>query len=184
MDVNYLLMKSKIKHEKKLTKLKKKYGHINNFVKQKEQVVEEAKTNNQQVNVCYLSSNQLKDKLKNIEAKTVPTTNKKRNRNKKVGINKNINHTPDKHAPRKVCSIYGCSNHLAMQCKTIVPPVFSQSILATVIQNFIGFSQMPFMSNPYYLYGNASMTPMPWGTLTINNSFAYIYPENASKSYS
>ena len=43
---------------------------------------------------------------------------------------------------------------------------------------------MPFLPNPYYLYGNASMTPMPWGTPTVNNSFAYTYPENASKSYS
>ena len=65
MDVNYMLMKNKIKHEKKLAKLKKNYGHINNFVKKKEQEVE-AKTNNQQVNVGYLSSKQLKDKLKNI----------------------------------------------------------------------------------------------------------------------
>ena len=28
------------------------------------------------------------------------------------------------------------------------------------------------------------MTPMPWGTPNVNNSFAYIYPENASKGYS
>ena len=106
MDVNYLLMKNKIKHEKKLAKLKKKYGHLNNFVKQKEQTVE-AKTNNQQVNVGYLSSKQLKDNLENIEIKSVPTIKKKRNRNGKVGINKNNNYTPDKHAPRKVCSKCG-----------------------------------------------------------------------------
>ena len=73
MDENNLLMKSKIKQEKKLAKLKKKYGHLNNFVRQKEQHVE-AKTNNQHVNVGYLSSKQLKDKLENIEAKTVPIT--------------------------------------------------------------------------------------------------------------
>ena len=43
---------------------------------------------------------------------------------------------------------------------------------------------MPFLPNPYYLYENASMTPMQWGTPTVNNSFAYTYPENSSKSYS
>ena len=55
---------------------------------------------------------------------------------------------------------------------------------AQVDQNFSGFAQMPFLPNPYYLYGNASMTPMPWSTPTVNNSFAYTYLENASKSYS
>ena len=55
MDVNYLLMKSKMKQEKKLVKLKKKYGNLNNFVKQKKQDVE-VKTNNKHVNVGYLSS--------------------------------------------------------------------------------------------------------------------------------
>ena len=40
-----------MKQERKLAKLNKKYGNLNNFVKQKEQVVEEAKTNIQQVNV-------------------------------------------------------------------------------------------------------------------------------------
>ena len=183
-DVKYQLMKSKINQEKKLAKLKKKYGNLNNFVKQKEQVVEEAKTNIQQVNVGYLSSKQLKDKLENIETKTVPIPKKKKNRNGKVGINKNINYTPDKHAPRKVCSKCGSSNHLAMQCKNVVPPVFSQSMPVNVDQNFSGFPQMSFLPNPYYLYGNASMTSMPWGTPTVNNSFAYTYPENVSKSYS
>ena len=33
MDVKYQLMKNKMKQEKKLAKLKKKYGHLNNFVK-------------------------------------------------------------------------------------------------------------------------------------------------------
>ena len=71
-----------------------------------------------------------------------------------------------------------------MQCKNVVPPIFSQSIPANVDMNSSGFPQMPFMPNPFYLYGNASMTPMSWGTPTVNNSFAYTYPENASKSYS
>ena len=183
-DGKYQLMKSKINQEKKLAKLKKKYGHLKNFVKQKEQVVEEAKSNIQHVNVGYLSSKQLKDKLENKEIKPVSITKKKKNRNGKVGIDKNSNYTPDKHAPRKVCSKYGSSNHLAMQCKNVVPPVFIQSIPTNVDQNFSGFPQMPFLPNPFYLYGYATMTPMPWGTPTINNSFAYNYPENTSKSYS
>ena len=112
--------------------MKKKYGHLNNFFKQKEQVVEEAKTNSQQVNVGYLSNKQLKYKLENIKTKTVPITKKKKNRNGKVGISKNSNYTPDKHAPIKVCFKCGISNHLAIQCKNVIPPVFSQSITANV----------------------------------------------------
>ena len=45
-----------MKQEKKLAKLKKKYGHLNNFVKQKEETIEEAKPDIQQINVGYLSS--------------------------------------------------------------------------------------------------------------------------------
>ena len=175
-------MKGKMKQEKKLAKLKKKYGHLNNFVKQKEQVVEEAKSKNQQVNVSYLSKNKLKDKLEHIETKVVPNPKKKKTRNEKVGINKNNNYSPNKHAPRKVCSKCGSSNHLAMQCKNVVPSAFSKYMHANVNQNFSGFSQMPFLPNPFYLYGNASITPMSWGNQTVNNPFAYIYPENESKS--
>ena len=71
-----------------------------------------------------------------------------------------------------------------MPCKTVIPPVFSPSMPAQFDQNFSGFAQMSFMHNPYYLYGNASMTSISWSTPTINNSFSYTYPENASKSYS
>ena len=51
MDVNYLLMKNKIKQEKKLAKLKKKYGPLNNNFVTKTVTEKEAKTNNSQVNV-------------------------------------------------------------------------------------------------------------------------------------
>ena len=34
---------------------------------------------------------------------------------------------------------------------------------------------MPFLPNPFYLYVNASITPMPWGNQTVNDPFAYIY---------
>ena len=47
MDKKYLLMKGKLKQEKKLAKLNKKYGPLDNFVKQKKQVVEKAKSINQ-----------------------------------------------------------------------------------------------------------------------------------------
>ena len=43
---------------------------------------------------------------------------------------------------------------------------------------------MSFLPNPYYLYGNTNMYSMPWSTPSVNNSFTYTYPENASKSYS
>ena len=114
MDVKYQLMKNKMKQEKKLAKLKKKYGHLNNFVKQKEKVIEEEKPYIQQINVGYLSSKHLKDKLENIKTKTVPSPKKKKNKNGKVGINKNNNYTLDKHVHRKVCSKCGSSNNLAM----------------------------------------------------------------------
>ena len=57
MDVNYLLMKSKIKQGKEAYKFDKgNMVHLNNFVKKKKQVVVEAKTNNQQLNIGYLFS--------------------------------------------------------------------------------------------------------------------------------
>ena len=74
MDKKYLLMKEKIKQEKKLAKFNKKYGPLDNFVKQKEQVAEKAKSINQQVNVGYLSGKKLKDKLDHIETKEVPNS--------------------------------------------------------------------------------------------------------------
>ena len=43
----------------------------------------------------------------------------------------------------------------------VVLSIFSQSMHSQVHQNFSGFAQMPLHLNPYYLYGNASMTPMP-----------------------
>ena len=88
MDKKYLLMKGKINQEKKLTKLNKKYGPLDNFVKQKEQAVEKAKSINQQVNVGYLSGKKLKDKLDHIEAKDVPSPKKNKNMNGKVGYTK------------------------------------------------------------------------------------------------
>ena len=50
-----------------------------------------------------------------------------------------------------------------------------KSIPTNVNQNLGNFPQMPFLRNPFYLYGNASMTPMLWGNQTVNNPFAYIY---------
>ena len=70
----------------KLAKLKKKYCHFNNFVK-KVVTKEETKTNNEKINLGYLSNNQLQDKLYNIESMSVSNAKKKKNRNVKVGIN-------------------------------------------------------------------------------------------------
>ena len=58
MDENYPSIKDKLKQEKILAKLKKKYGHLNNFVK-KVVTEEETNTNNEKVNICYLSNKQL-----------------------------------------------------------------------------------------------------------------------------
>ena len=115
---NYPSIKGKIKQERKLEKLKKKYCHLNNFVK-KVVTKEETKTNNEKVNVSYLSNKQLKDKLENIETKSVPNAKKKKNRNAKVGNNKHNNYTPDMYAPRKGCSKCGSVNHLAIHCKVL-----------------------------------------------------------------
>ena len=77
MDVNYPSIKDKLKLKKKLEKLNKKYGHLNNFVK-KVVTEEETKTNNEKVNISYLSNKQLKDKLDNVEAKSVPNAKKRK----------------------------------------------------------------------------------------------------------
>ena len=68
-----------------------------------------------------------------------------------------------------------------MQCKNVVPTIFSQSMPTNVNQNFSGFPQMPFLPNPYYLYGNASMTSMQCGTPTVNNPFAYTFLKMLAK---
>ena len=145
---------------------------------------EETKTKNEKVNVGYLSNKQLKDKLDNIETKSVPNAKKKKNINGKVGINKKNNYTLEMYAPRKVCSKCGSVNHLAMHCKVVVPPMISPSMPTLVDQNFNGLAQIPFLPNPYYQYENTNMFTMPWSTPTVTNSFSYLYPENASKRYS
>ena len=149
----------------------------------KEQVVEKAKSINQQVNIGYLFGKKLKDNLNHVEAKNVLSPKKKKSLNGKVGINKNSNYTPNKHVPRKVCLKCGSSNHLAIQCKNVVHSVFSKSVPTNVNQNLGNFPQIPFLHNLFYLYGNASMTLMLWGNQTVNNPFAYTYPENESKVY-
>ena len=76
-DENYPSTKDKLKIDRKLAKLKKKYCHLNNFVK-KVVTLEEIKTKNEKVNVGYLSNKQLMDKLDNIETKSVPSAKKKK----------------------------------------------------------------------------------------------------------
>ena len=139
-DENYPSIKDKLKQERKLAKLKKKYCHLNNFVK-KVVTKEETKTNNENVNVGYLYNKQLMYKLENIETKSILNAKKKKNRNGKVGINKHSNYTPDMCAPRKVCSKCGSVNHLVMHCKVVVPPMISPSMPTLVDQNFNGLAQ-------------------------------------------
>ena len=71
-----------------------------------------------------------------------------------------------------------------MHYKVVVPPMISHSMPTLIDQNFNGLAQLPFLPNPYYQYGNTNMSSMPLSTPTVNNSFTYTYPENASKSYS
>ena len=79
---NYPSIKENLKQERKFAKLKKKYGHLNNFVK-KVVTEEKTKTNNEKVNIGYLSNKQLKGKLDNVDAKSIPNAKKKKNRNGK-----------------------------------------------------------------------------------------------------
>ena len=88
------------------------------------------------------------------------------------------------HSPRKVCSKCGSVNHLAIHCKDVAPYIFSPSMSALVYQNFSGLDQMSFLPNPYFQYGNVNMSSMPWSTPSVNNSLAYKYPNDKSKSYS
>ena len=180
---NYPSNKDKSTDNKKLRKLKKKYCHLDNFTPKKEIEIE-TKTETKKVNVGFLSNKQLKDKIENIEIKTAPNNKKKKNRNGKVGINKHNNYTPDMYAPRKVCSKCGSVNHLSMHCKVVAPSMISPSMPALVDQNFSGFTQLPYLPNPYFQYGNINMPSMPWGTPHVNNSFAYKYPDEYNQSYS
>ena len=85
------------------------------------------------------------------------------------------------YAPRKVCSKCGSVNHLAMHYKVIVHSIISPSMPTLVDKNFNGLAQFPFLPNTYYLYENTYMSSMPWSIPSVNNSFAYTYPENASR---
>ena len=69
-DENYPSIKDKLKQENKLAKLKRKYCHLNNFVK-KLVSEDETKTNTEKVNVGYLCNKQLKDKIENIETRSI-----------------------------------------------------------------------------------------------------------------
>ena len=162
---NYLSNKVKSTDNKKLRKLKTICCHIDNFTPKKE-IESETKTETKKVNVGFLSNKQLKDKIKNINIKTAPNNKTKKNRNGKVGINKHNNYAPDMHAPRKVFSKYGSVNHLSMHCKFVTPSVISPSMPALVDQNFSCFTQLPYLPNPYFQYGNLNMPSMSWGYTT------------------
>ena len=149
MDENYPSNTDKSSANKKLTKLEKKYYHLDNFTPKKEIEIETT-TKDKKVNVGFLSNKQLKDKLDNIEVKSVPKNKKKKNRNGKLGTNKHNNYTHDMYAPRKVCYKCGSVNHLAMHCKVVAPSMISHSIPALVDHNFCDFTQLSYLPNPYF----------------------------------
>ena len=72
--------------------------------------------NNKSKNIGLLSKRQLKDKICEVSnKKKMPTP--KRNRNGKMGINKETNYKFIPNAPRKTCFTCGNSNHLAIDCR-------------------------------------------------------------------
>ena len=71
-----------------------------------------------------------------------------------------------------------------MHYKIVAPSVIIHSIPALVDQNFSDFTQLPYLPNPYFQYGNINMPSMPRSTPLVNNSFAYQYPDEYSQSYS
>ena len=72
--------------------------------------------NHRNKNIGMMSQRQLKDKIFEVSnKKRMPTT--KRNRNGKVGINKENDYKFIPNAPRKTCFTCGNSNHLAIDCR-------------------------------------------------------------------
>ena len=58
-----------------------------------------------------------------------------------------------------------------MHCKVVSPSMISPLMPALVDQNFSGFTQLPYIPNPYFQYDNIKMPYMQWGTTTVNNFF-------------
>ena len=70
----------------------------------------------ERINVGLLSQKQLKKRIGEVtKTKVEPTV--KRNRNGKIGINKENNYKNIPNAPRKTCFNCGSSNHLAIDCR-------------------------------------------------------------------
>ncbi|KAL8115029.1 hypothetical protein AgCh_021744 [Apium graveolens] len=149
---------SKPVSKSKLVKLNEKYGPVSkNFVPGESIQVKKEK----KANVGHMTVKQLSDRLEKIEVKT--EAKKKINRNGKVGINKH-NYTPDKYSPRKICVKCGNTNHLSVNCKTVMPtsiyvpphfpnmndmPSMPMNVMSTQNMN-AQFANMPFAPNPYY----------------------------------
>ena len=111
---------------------------------------------------------------------------KKSSRNGKVGINKKNDYTPDKYAVRKTCSKCGSVNHLAVNCKNVLPdycmpnPMMNSHMPympmfpATPIQ----YANMPFMPNPFF---NAlNMPAMPNYHDSMNHACANQFSVNST----
>ena len=88
------------------------------------------------------------------------------------------------YASIKVCSKCGSVIYLSMHCKVVAPSMINPSMPALVDQNFSGFTQLSYLPNPYFQYGNINMPSMPCGTPHVNNSFSYQYLDDYSQSCS
>ena len=155
--------------------MKEKYGGIENFVKEgtppkeKNEKVESKERS---------SSSKILDKTDGmVKTKEIK---KKKNRNRKVGINKHNNYASDVYAPRKVCAKCGSTNHLSIDCKTVSAPISNSSPSQLLMPNLAPpnlaalsaqFSAMPFM-NPFPAYNMNFFMPWNMNMNPDNNPYA------------
>ena len=174
-DNNYLLKKKKKPTAKTILKMKEKYRGTKNFVKEGTP----PKEKNEKVESKDISSSSKKlDKTDDMF--TTKEINKKKNRNGKVGINKQSNYAFIVYAPRKVCAKCGITNHLSIDCKTVSAPISNTSPSQLLMPNLATpnlaalsaqFSAIPFM-NPFLAYNMNFVMPWNMNMNVDNNTYA------------
>jgi hypothetical protein len=174
-DERYPLTNKKSVSKRELKKLDSLYGPVaKNFVSgecSKDKSSEKAKAGD-------LLNKKAVGKL--INEKIENEGKKKKNRNGKIGINKNNNYTPDKFAPRKTCGNCNSVNHLSSNCKSVkkatvhvpqsMPCLPAMPVMPGLYQN-THFSNpyvnMPCVPNPYM-----NMPQMTWNIPSMSNMYA------------